>query len=279
MTEKDTPTTHEPDVSAELAKSDDVSLYIEDRREEEQSDADSETKEAVDRIIDKKYPEIRKASRYERLKKARDSLKAENEELRKQLGEQADEPEEKVALANATPENAYEAEIEEGRREAQESQQLAERDRLIADTAAFRTRAESVAQQFPDFQEVVTTVRDLGLDVPDQFARMIMRSPHGPAMAYAIAKDALHPEGQGVMTRLQSMANDPIGLAREFGRMEEAFTSFSRPSAPPPKLTTAAPPPMKPVTGGSGAPRDLSSLAAKDDISDYAKARRRQANG
>jgi hypothetical protein len=78
-----------------------------------------------------------------------------------------------------------------------------------------------------------------------------MQSPYGPQMAYALAKDAWHEQGQGILAHFESLAVDPIAQAREFGRMEEAFRSADRArrSAPniPQRRATSAPPPMRPV--------------------------------
>lgn len=261
MNDTTTPDTAPPEapqaeVTAELAKPEDISDYAEERKEQDHSEETGEP--------------IKRASRYERLKRARDSYKAENEELRRRLGQ---EPE----ATPEAPENPYEADIEAGRRDAEFADEIHERERAAEERATFRTRAESIAPQYPDFIEVVETARDLGLSVPPELEKMIMQSPHGPVLAYALAKDALHPEGQGVIHRLQGLSGDPVALAREFGRMEQAIKSAQ--GAPAPRKATTAPPPMRPVSGGSaGAPKDLHSLAAKDNIDDYAKARRRQGN-
>ncbi|MGH6865567.1 MAG: hypothetical protein ACREDO_05225 [Methyloceanibacter sp.] len=245
----------EPEVIAELAKPDDITEYAEDRREQDLADEAGEP--------------VKRASRYERLKRARDAYKAEAEELRRRLGEEPEPPQQ-------TPsENPYEEEIEHGRREAESAHMLAERDQTVAELATFRTRAESVAPQYPDFIETVQTAKELGLNVPPAIERMIIRSPYGPQMAYALAKDALHPEGQGIIAQLERLADDPVAQAREFGRMEQTFEAHLGGRQPrQQRRTTSAPPPMRPITGGSSAPKDLVALASKDDVSDYARARK-----
>jgi hypothetical protein len=92
----DNENTPEAEATAELAKPEDVTAYVEQRQEDEadarppEDEVDVATKQLQD-----KYPELKeakKASRYERLKRARDQYKAEAEELRSRLGQSA-EPE------------------------------------------------------------------------------------------------------------------------------------------------------------------------------------------
>ena len=243
--------------TAELAKPEDISSYAEERREQDESEETGEP--------------VKKASRYERLKRARDSYRAENEDLKRRLGQ---EPE----AAPEAPENPYEADIEVGRRDAEIQYEMQERERLAALDASFRTRAEAVAPQYPDFQEVISTANDLGIEVPPTLEQMVKQSAYGPQIAYALAKDALMPDGQGLLARFQELAGDPVGIAREFGSMEQSLRTFlGAKQASPTRKATSAPPPVRPVSGGSaGAPKDLHALAAKDNIADYAKARRRQ---
>lgn len=262
MTDKDTNEATDPqdtddlaaEATAELAKADDVTAYAEERSEQ---DREEETGEPV-----------KKASRYERLKRARDSYKAEADELRRKLEDTGPAPEQ------APPENPYEEDIERGRRDAESAYQQQEHDQQVAEIAALRTRAEFVASQYSDWDETISTVRDLGLNPPQEIGRMIARSQYGPQMLYALAKDAISPEGQGLLVRLQDMAGDPVAQAREFGRMEAAFDQMAKPTAQ--RKATSAPAPIKPVKGGASVPKDLTALAASDDASDYIRARRRE---
>jgi hypothetical protein len=83
MSTENTP--NETEVTAELAKPEDVTAYVEERQEQEAEDRPPEDEvEATVREIREKHGlnEGKKASRYERLKRARDSYKAEAEELR-----------------------------------------------------------------------------------------------------------------------------------------------------------------------------------------------------
>jgi hypothetical protein len=244
---------------AELAKPEDVSEYVADRQEQEKAEASPA-----------EPPQQRRASRYERLKRARDAAQAEAAELRKRLGIEPEQPSQEPA----NQQDPYEAE----RQQAEFAQQMAARDQMIADQAAFRARAEAIAPQFPDFQETIESVVGI-YDPPPELCQMIMKSPFGVEIAYALAKDAWHENSQGVLEHFETLRGDPIAQAREFGRMEEAFKMAAQQRAaathqPHETRVTQAPPPMRPVTGGSGGPRDFHALARSDDASDYIRARR-----
>jgi hypothetical protein len=242
----------------ELSKPEDVTAYVEDRQEQEKAEASTQEAEP---------PQQKRASRYERLKRARDQYRAEAEELRKRLGVEPTQE-------SAQQQDLYEAE----RQQAEFAQQMAARDQMIADQAAFRARAEAIAPQFPDFQETIESVVGI-YDPPPELCQMIMKSPFGVEIAYALAKDAWHENSQGVLEHFETLRGDPIAQAREFGRMEEAFKMAAQQRAatahqPHQTRVTQAPPPMRPVTGGSGGPRDFHALARSDDASDYIRARR-----
>jgi hypothetical protein len=93
-TQENTPNT-EAEATAELAKPEDVTAYVEERQEQEAQDAppadevDALAKQVRD--TDPSLKEAKKASRYERLKRARDQYKAEAEELRQKLGQSSPE--------------------------------------------------------------------------------------------------------------------------------------------------------------------------------------------
>jgi hypothetical protein len=241
----------------ELSKPEDATAYIEDRQEQEKAEASPQ---------DAEPQQQRRASRYERLKRARDAAQAEAAELRKRLDPESPTP----------PENPYQDEIEHGRREAEFSDQ-AEKIREYAETAgAYKARAEAFAKQFPDFEEAIESVNGVAT-LPPLMSELIAKSPYGPAMVYLLAKDAY--EGQGIIFKLGEIT-DPLEQAREFGKFEQTMENIHKQAAQQPaqqQRVTQAPPPMRPISGGSaGAPKDLAALAASDDIGDYAKARRRQ---
>ena len=73
-------------IAAELAKPEDASAYIEQRREDDAPPAEPDETDQLVKELRQKHgleeKDTKKASRYERLKRARDSYKAEAEELR-----------------------------------------------------------------------------------------------------------------------------------------------------------------------------------------------------
>jgi hypothetical protein len=110
MTDTENTPNTEAEVTAELAKPTDISEYVAERTE--QAEADRPPEDEVDvatKQLQDKYPELKeakKASRYERLKRARDQYKAEAEELRSRLGQSAEEPSEGSAPRAEGPSEA-----------------------------------------------------------------------------------------------------------------------------------------------------------------------------
>jgi hypothetical protein len=85
------------EATAELAKLDDASLYIEERQEQEDVERVESEAETEVRKLNEKLPELkdaRKMSRSQRRKFGKERLKAENEELRQKLGQSAEPREE-----------------------------------------------------------------------------------------------------------------------------------------------------------------------------------------
>jgi hypothetical protein len=86
-----TENTQETELTAELAKPEDISEYVEERQEQIAQDRPPEDEiDATVRELREKHPELKeakKASRYERLKRARDQYKAESEERGRRLAQ------------------------------------------------------------------------------------------------------------------------------------------------------------------------------------------------
>jgi hypothetical protein len=239
-----------------FAETEDVTVYAEERKAQEAEDRGEEVP-----------PQQKRASRYERLKRARDQYKQEAEELRQRLGNDPAPPTE--------PQNPYEQDIEHGRREAEFSEQLAQRDEQVRTQTELNMRAQEFARHVPDFHETIESVRGI-YEPPPEISQMVMRSPMGPAIAYALAKDAWAEDSQGYLAHLETLAGDPVAQARAFGAMEQALKSGIQQgqiSSQPPRVTQA-PKPLRPISGGSSGPKDINSLAASDDVSAYVKARR-----
>jgi hypothetical protein len=312
---------------SELAKPDDASLYIEQRREDDKAKLPPKEDEP------KADPEFKKASRYERLKKARDAYKAEADELRAKYEsptpqtEQPAEPQQFDAqkLDAGSLENqlrfaadkhggakfkqSYDAfaqyvqqtgdkaaydkvmsapdvgealiewfdrgehiqgAVEHGRQQQEAQQFLAQRDEQIRVDTEVKLRTEAFAKTVPDFYEVIESINEV--PIPPLMLEMIKRSPLAPQIAYALGRDAFE---SGIIWNLESLANDPIAQAREFGRIEAAIQMNV--GQPAPQRTTKAPPPIKPIQGGASAPKDLHELAKQDTADAYIKARRQNA--
>jgi hypothetical protein len=116
------------------------------------------------------------------------------------------------------------------------------------------------------------------VDIPPLLNEMITRSPHGPKIAYELAKEAWDPEGAGIIWELEKMADDPIRQAQAFGAIEYAVAvQQKQQGGQQVHRATQAPRPIRPVSGGGAAPRqDLQSLAGSDDVGEYVRARRSQ---
>ena len=174
--------------------------------------------------------------------------------------------------ASQTPQaqDPYQAALEQGRQHTNFEAALAEREAEIRLDTEVKFRAQEFAKSYPDFHEAIEGVH--GIDtIPTPMLEMIRRSEFGPAIAYWLAKDAW--EGDGTLFELQNLEGNPIGQAQLVGRMEQAVRNgFNQSNAP--QRATKAPPPLKPIKGGVGGPKDIHSLAAKDNAEDYIRARR-----
>jgi hypothetical protein len=172
-----------------------------------------------------------------------------------------------------------EAEIQQGRQNQEFQQQLAARDEEIRVQTEAKFRSEAFAAQCSDFVETVQSIEGFDEGLSPLTIDLIRRSNVGPEIAYLMAKDFWDPNSRGLLEHAQSIAHDPIAQARFVGALEQViFVSRNKGGgmAQMPRATKA-PPPLAPIRGGANAPKDLHSLAAKDDISEYASARRRHA--
>lgn len=271
-------------VSAELAKPEDISAYAEERAEQEAEDhpqdsEDSEIAQLTKEIREKAgLGDKKKTSRYERLKRARDQYKAEADELRQRLGKEPEpqQPENPYQAAREEGQQEYQEQHDQAEREAEFAKQLEHRDRRVAIETAYSMRAQEFSQNFPDFAETIQEAKDYGFNMPPQLGQFLLEHPLGPIMAYAICKDAINfgDEGrQGYLDHFEDIAHDPVAMAREMGKMEQALMTGMQRGQQRAKVTKA-PPPMRPISGHASAPRDLHLLAAKDSAEDYIKARR-----
>jgi hypothetical protein len=345
--------TSSPDETAELAKPEDVTEYVAERQEQENESRPPEDEvDALARQVRDTNPELKeqkKASRYERLKRARDQYKREADELRSRLGQSTEQdtqasetqvsPESYESAEDTAPlerslesarhmhgdgfdnayqsfveriratgdqatyqrvmssadpgaelvrwwneqgnpspsEGSYESAIQEGRQQQEFQQQLEARDAEIRVQTEARLRSEAFAAQCPDFHETLQSIEGMDEGISTLMVDLIRRSNLGPEIAYLMAKDFWDPDSKGILDHAKEIANDPIAQARFVGALEQViYVSRNGGSAPMPRATKA-PPPLRPVRGGASVPRDIHSLASKDDASDYIAARRRHA--
>jgi hypothetical protein len=332
--------------NAELAKSEDITAYVEERHQQEAEDRpqkdDDGVAETVKDLREKHgLTDKKKASRYERLKQSRDAAQAEAAELRAQLGARDQTPEvsgegepakfDAQALDGGAIENslrfaadkhgekfkqAYDGfieyltqtrdqatynkvmsapdigdalvewyeqgghiqgAIEHGRQSQEFDQALAARDEQIRVTTECKLRAENFASKFPDYYETLQSIQGV-YEIPPLMLEMMVRSPHGPAMIYMLAKDAYADNSSDALAQLEQIAHDPIALARQFGKLEQVVESaMQNRGGGQQRTATKAPPPIRPIQGGSDGPKDLHTLAKSDSIEAYVAARRRNA--
>lgn len=119
-------------------------------------------------------------------------------------------------------------------------------------------RAEATRQILNDFDEVLNAAQ--GAVIERHTAELLEDSPHGPALAYKLAKD---PE---LLDKLNNMS--PQAAAKEFGKMEAVFdghATASAPSAPNPNASKAPRPPSRVGNQGS-ASKDPSKMSMDEYV-------------
>jgi hypothetical protein len=172
-------------------------------------------------------------------------------------------------------ENPYAAAVQEGRESQQARSAQMEHDDRIRVQTEFNVRAQQLAAQTPDYQETISSVDGMydwqAMPVLTQY---ITRSPVGPEIEYLMAKDMWSPNSLGIFEQVQAAADNPIEQARRVGALEQVIFLQRQHQSSMMQRATKAPPPLAPVRGGANAPRDLHTLASKDDASDYINSRR-----
>ncbi|MEZ0171033.1 hypothetical protein [Microvirga sp. TS319] len=218
----------------------------------------------------------KKPSRYQRLKRDRERLAAENAELRRRVlagspeatdragidglveAEIGPPPQEKdfsdyLAFERAL--TAYETEkrivTREVRRNVQASR-ITQQDSYRELVEDFRDHYEAAAQQIPEIRKaalppITPVVEDLILRAGEK----------GPLIAYHLSKNPAKAADLNAMS--------PVEAARAVGRLEATL------SLPKPNKTTRTAPPLTPVRGGGSAPLDASRMSMEE----YAEARRK----
>jgi hypothetical protein len=274
-----------PEALNQLAAPDDASAYAEQRLADEGKIEQQETEPK------------KRLNRYERLRKARDAAISEAAALREQRkgptgadGEPEDvrkmlHPEEYAAEQPdtngqqqpegyaQTPEEAHAA------REQLKQQMMREHD-IAAD---YRARERQVAAALPDYRETIAAAGDV--DIGDTAAQLLRQSPHGPFIAYGLAKTI---DGLEILHALKDA--DPLEVAKFVAKSEAAIEHGNRQRAmrqqpqQAPQYhrnvnVTAARPPITPLRGSGGPTPSLAGLASSDRIDAYAAQRERQIYG
>lgn len=123
-------------------------------------------------------------------------------------------------------------------------------------------RAAATREVLPDFDDVLAAAQ--GAVIEPHTAELLEDSPHGPAIAYRLAKD---PE---LLDKLNKLS--PSQAAKEIGKMEAVFDGSAPPPAPAPNPhATKAPRPPSRVDAGASSSKDISKMSM-DEYAAWRKA-------
>jgi hypothetical protein len=234
----------------------------------------------------------RRMTRYERLRKARDAAQAEAAALREQsTGPRSPDgtpedvremlhPEEYAAEqpdANGqTPPEGYEQTPEEREAYLHHVREQMTRDADIR--ADYRARERQVAAALPDYHDTIRAAADV--DIGDTAAQLLRQSPHGPFIAYGLAKTV---DGLEILHALKDA--NPLDVAKfvaraeamiEHGNQQRAMRRQPQQQGQPQRRNTRvtnAPKPIAPLRGSGGPTPNLSGLASSENIDAYARQR------
>lgn len=142
----------------------------------------------------------------------------------------------------------------------QSQQSAAQKQKDIAKN--WSERAAITREVLPDFDEVLSHAE--GAAIQPHTADLINDSPHGPAIAYKLAKDPV------LLDKLNKLS--PQAAAKEFGKMEAVFDGTSEPVAGTSPQTNAskAPKPPSGIQTRSATSKDPSKMSMSEYM-DYRK--------
>lgn len=146
--------------------------------------------------------------------------------------------------------------------EARESQQSTAQ---IQENRAknWKERSAATREVLSDFDDVLSAAE--GAVIEKHVADLLEDSPHGPALAYKMAKD---PELLDKLNKLGVAA-----AAKEFGRMEAVFDGAAEPTPSTKSVKTSnAPKPPSTRMGGAAATKAMGNMS----MDEYIEARRQQ---
>jgi hypothetical protein len=152
---------------------------------------------------------------------------------------------------------------------------------VAPDAADYDQHFEAVKERFSNYfdrpeklgqKEVITEWLTIH-DPKGELTGYYIASPLGPQMAEALANE---PE---VIPFLLSLP--PGQQAQQMARLEgylrgQQMLGEQNYASPQPRKFTQAPPPINPPRGGAQPPKDLFSMATRDDVKDYIETRRKQ---
>ncbi len=213
----------------------------------------------------------KKPSRYQRLKRERDALAAENEQLRSRpMAAAADDPAQLDALVKAeigeAPQEkdfadwfeyqnakaAYETEkrivARDLRKQASQAKEQDQRrsSEILSD---YQERQREAKAAIPDFDKVVKAAQ---LPVSPVVGQLLLESEKSAVIEYHLAKN---PE---TLHRLNGLS--PLSAAKEMARLEDRL------SLPNPKTATSAAPPLRSPKGGAAPTVDLSKMSMDEYV-------------
>lgn len=125
-------------------------------------------------------------------------------------------------------------------------------------------RSNATREILTDFDEVLSAAE--GAVIDKHVAELLEDSPHGPALAYKLAKDP------ALLEKLNK--SSPSAAAKEFGRMESVFDGVetNSPAAAPAARTSKAPTPPTARAGGASSQKSLATAS----MDEYIKMRQQQ---
>lgn len=213
----------------------------------------------------------KKPSRYQRLKRERDALAAEVEQMRSRpMAAAADDPAQLDALVKAeigdppqekdfadwfeyqNAQTAYlldKRSVERDlRKQASQAKELGQRrsSEMLSD---YQERQREAKAAIPDFDKVV---KDAKLPVSAVVGQLLLESEKSAVIEYHLAKNP------DVLTRLNGLS--PLSAAKEVARLEDRL------SLPNPKTATSAAPPLRTPKGGAAPVMDLSKMSMDEYV-------------
>jgi hypothetical protein len=258
----------------EMAKSEDISAYAQEREARDQ---------------EAKGEEVDTEQRAERIRKALTEARAATQQARQENGLDQTEPDLDTAYQDATRVWA-----EQEAAEQQRQQEIEHTRKTAVDEGRFMAVAEQLKQANPQvWNQVSETMQAadfmLKEDQVDAFKRGLTKGggSEGMAIAYRLSQPTTNADGTVISpeAKIQYLASLPpaqleatLDQARQYLELETRIgRQYAAAYAAQGRRHTQAPPPFKAPRGGAAPPRSLEALASKgESIKDYVNARKVQ---